>query len=210
MKIYSEYKNYQDYVDIQTETNKIKIGVTWVMPQEIESLCEYIVREVQLNNSSTNNHVMCHGARNGIEVEYFKKNLNDNWIVEGNDISETASDYGLYQWDMQDYNKDWKRKFNIQYTNSFDHVYEPRRTIKSFLGQCAVGGSVYIQWTDNLNNKPLPSDPLSISLEELEAMSKDYAQQVNILDTGMNRRVRYKDTGEILKNLHLYYIELKR
>ena len=114
MKIYSEYKNYQDYVDIQTETNKIKIGVTWVMPQEIESLCEYIVREVQLNNSSTNNHVMCHGARNGIEVEYFKKNLNDNWIVEGNDISETASDYGLYQWDMQDYNKDWKRKFNIK------------------------------------------------------------------------------------------------
>ena len=61
MKIYSEYKNYQDYVDIQTETNKIKIGVTWVIPQEIESLCEYIVREVQLNNSSTNNHVMCHG-----------------------------------------------------------------------------------------------------------------------------------------------------
>ena len=25
MKIYSEYKDYQEYVDIQTETNKAKI-----------------------------------------------------------------------------------------------------------------------------------------------------------------------------------------
>ena len=69
MKIYSEYKDYQEYVDIQTETNKAKIDVVWVMQEEIMSLCEY----VKDNYSDEIHNVMCHGARNGTEVRYFKE-----------------------------------------------------------------------------------------------------------------------------------------
>ena len=42
MKIYSEYKSYQEYVDIQTETNKEKIEVVWVMQEEVIQLSNYI------------------------------------------------------------------------------------------------------------------------------------------------------------------------
>lgn len=76
--------------------------------------------------------------------------------------------------------------------------------------QCTDDGSVFIQWTENLNNEPLASDPLSINLEELAEMCNDYASVVNTLDTGMNRTVRYKGTDEILRQLKIYYLELKR
>ena len=118
MKIYSEYKSYQEYVDIQTETNKEKIEVVWVMQEEVIQLSNYIVDKY----SDEIHYVMCHGARNGTEVKYFTESLPDNWIVEGNDISDTANAYGLHQWDMQYCYEGWKQKFTIQYTNSFEHV----------------------------------------------------------------------------------------
>ena len=222
MKIYSKYKDYQEYVDIQTETNKAKIDVVWVSEIEVEYICNYI-QSLPLSLAHKSNmysdemyNVMCHGARNGTEVTFFEKHLDDNWIVEGNDISETAFNHGLYQWDMQDYNEDWKQKFTIQYTNSFDHVYDPQKTINSFMKQCATGGSVFIQWTENLNNEPLPSDPLSINLEELVDMCSNSesrgrerdVQTVNILDSGMNRVVRKKNTNEEIKRYHIYWVEL--
>ena len=206
MKIYSEYKSYQEYVDIQTETNKEKIEVVWVMQEEVIQLSNYIVDKY----SDEIHYVMCHGARNGTEVKYFTESLPDNWIVEGNDISDTANAYGLHQWDMQYCYEGWKQKFTIQYTNSFDHVYDPQKTINSFMKQCATGGSVFIQWTENLNNEPIASDPLSISLSELSEMCYDYASKVNLMNPGMNRTVRYKDTNEILRQLKIYYLELKR
>ena len=205
MKIYSEYKSYQEYVDIQTETNKEKIEVVWVIEEEVIQLSNYIVDKY----SDEIHYVMCHGARNGTEVKYFTESLPDNWIVEGNDISDTANAYGLHQWDMQYCYEGWKQKFTIQYTNSFDHVYDPQKTINSFMKQCATGGSVFIQWTENLNNEPIASDPLSISLLELSEMCYDYASKVNLMNPGMNRTVRYKDTNEILRQLKIYYLELK-
>ena len=206
MKIYSEYKDYQEYVDIQTETNKAKIDVVWVSEIEVIQLYNYIANKY----SDEIHYVMCHGARNGTEVKYFTESLPNNWVVEGNDISETANAYELHQWDMQNYNEDWKQKFTIQYTNSFDHVYDPQKTLKTFMKQCTDDGSVFIQWTENLNNEPLASDPLSINLEELAEMCNDYASVVNTLDTGMNRTVRYKGTDEILREIKIYYLELKR
>ena len=212
MKIYSEYKSYQEYVDIQTETNKEKIEVVWVMQEEVIQLSNYIVDKY----SDEIHYVMCHGARNGTEVKYFTESLPDNWIVEGNDISDTANAYGLHQWDMQYCYEGWKQKFTIQYTNSFDHVYDPQKTINSFMKQCATGGSVFIQWTENLNNEPLPSDPLSINLEELVDMCSNSesrgrerdVQTVNILDSGMNRVVRKKNSNEEIKRYHIYWVEL--
>ena len=206
MKIYSEYKSYQEYVDIQTETNKEKIEVVWVMQEEVIQLSNYIVDKY----TDEIHYVMCHGARNGTEVKYFTESLPDNWIVEGNDISDTANAYGLHQWDMQYCYEGWKQKFTIQYTNSFDHVYDPRKTLKAFMKQCTDDGSVFIQWTENLNNEPIASDPLSISLLELSEMCYDYASVVNLMNPGMNRTVRYKDTNEILRQLKIYYLELKR
>ena len=212
MKIYSEYKSYQEYVDIQTETNKEKLQVVWVMQEEVIQLSNYIVDKY----SDEIHYVMCHGARNGTEVKYFTESLPDNWIVEGNDISDTANAYGLHQWDMQYCYEGSKQKFTIQYTNSFDHVYDPQKTINSFMKQCATGGSVFIQWTENLNNEPLPSDPLSINLEELVDMCSNSesrgrerdVQTVNILDSGMNRVVRKKNTNEEIKRYHIYWVEL--
>jgi sialic acid synthase SpsE len=76
--------------------------------------------------------------------------------------------------------------------------------------QCTHDGSVFIQWTENLNNKPLASDPLSMNLKELKEMCSNYASVVNVLDSGMNRVVRKKNTNEVLKRLRIYFVELKR
>ena len=79
MKIYSKYKDYQEYVDIQTETNKAKIDVVWVSEIEVEYICNY-VQSLPLSLAHKSNmysdemyNVMCHGARNGTEVTFFEK-----------------------------------------------------------------------------------------------------------------------------------------
>ena len=63
-KIY-KYKDYEEYVEWQTKTNKSKITWTFVREDVINKLSK-------LNPDAKN--IICHGTRNGTEQKHFLKN----------------------------------------------------------------------------------------------------------------------------------------
>ena len=91
MKVY-EYKDYDEYVEIQTEANKEKLGWFFVTPRVIKAILE---------DNPMVGSVLCHGTRGGAEQYEFQKYLPHAYVV-GTEISEHCRDVPMtVQWDMQ-------------------------------------------------------------------------------------------------------------
>lgn len=132
--------DYDAYVRIQTEGNRQKINNVWADEATIEMICSYL--------HSTRPKVrfgLCHGSRNGAEVRWFRKHSGAD--VVGTDISDTATDHGLIQWDFHDPREDWQGRFDFIYTNSHDHAYDPTKAFATWTSQLAPGGKLFVEHT---------------------------------------------------------------
>jgi len=158
MKIY-DYRSYDHYVKSQTEANLRKLHYIWVRKNTIEKIVE---------DNPKINSVLCHGTRNGKEQEYFKDLLPHAEII-GTEISHTAHDFPMtVQHDFHDPKEEWIHKFDIVYSNSFDHSHKPTICLQTWKNQLNENGSLYIEqgWSIN-DNKSCESDPLELTEEEL-------------------------------------------
>lgn len=150
--------NYNRYIKEQISENKRKIDWIWVTKEDIAYISKFITGKG-----------ICHGARNGFEVREFSKYTGK---VIGTDISDTASKYGLIQWDFHKTKKEWIRKFDFVYTNSFDHSYFPELAFRVFMNQLKKGGKCIIHTSVNMERllPDHPSDCFGASKEELIKM----------------------------------------
>jgi len=135
-----QYSSYEQYVSVQTEGNKRKIDQVWADEATIDVICDYVRKAIP--NAKRG---LCHGSRNGTEVKWFSDRLGID--VMGTDISDTASRFGLTQWDFHDENPDWKKAFDFVYTNSHDHAHDPQKAFTTWVGQLADGGKLFIEHT---------------------------------------------------------------
>ncbi len=88
--------------------------------------------------------VLCHGTRNAREQEYFKNLLPFAEII-GTEISYTAAEFPMTeQHDFHEPQDKWLNKFDIVYSNSFDHSYDPEKCINTWKDQLSSNGSLYI------------------------------------------------------------------
>lgn len=152
-----EYKDYDDYVDAQTAANKRKLGwqfkkedhVQWIKQKKLEA-----------------NNIICHGTRNGGEQKIFKKYYPDAYII-GTEISETAAQFEMtVQHDFAVQKPEWIGKFDILYSNAFDHSFEPTKTIETWKEQLSSDGKMFIEWYEYHNSTSSPSDPVSGTTNE--------------------------------------------
>lgn len=171
MKIY-EYKNYSDYVEAQTEANKRKIKLVWSDQKVINK--SKIYKPVADN-------ILCHGVRNGSELEMFR-NLYNSANIIGTEISETASKFpNVIQHDFQDVKKEWIGKFDIVYSNSFDHAIRPESTITAWSNQLKNNGVIIVELMIGNENRSKRSDPLEISQKEfIELVDKANLSVIDI------------------------------
>lgn len=89
---------------------------------------------------------ICHGARNGWEVEWFSRTL--GCPVIGTDISETAKEVAnLVQHDFHDVRDEWIGRFSFVYSNSLDQAFDPRKALDAWAGQLTPDGRIYIEHT---------------------------------------------------------------
>ena len=158
MKIY-KYDNYQAYVEAQTEANVRKLDWIWVEESTISN-----IKKLQ----PIANKILCHGTRNAAEQKFFKKYYPDADIL-GTEISHTAENFPMtVQHDFHDIREEWINKFDIIYSNSFDHSYDPERSLRTWKDQLSTNGNLYIEHgfrpQENVSKK---SDPLQIFPEEL-------------------------------------------
>ncbi|MCU4651310.1 hypothetical protein N8I71_00580 [Roseibacterium sp. SDUM158016] len=131
---------YAQYRDVQIQHNKRKLSSVWADEKTLGAIA------ADLRAHGLGATGVCHGARNGYEVEWFRRELQGDVI--GTDISETATDFpNMHVWDFQDENPDWAGKFDFVYTNSLDQAMEPQRALSSWARQLTPKGRIYIEHT---------------------------------------------------------------
>jgi hypothetical protein len=167
MKIF-EYKNYTEYINCQRDGYERKKERIWTIKENIKYLCDTTLRGKYLRNDSGRG--LCHGVRTGKEVEWFIEYL-PGWDIIGSEIGNTNSNY-IVQWDFNKENPVWKNKFDFIYSNSFDHSYDLKSTIKVWIQQLKINGLLILEWdkrqehTGEIGKRVNKTDPVSIKLDE--------------------------------------------
>jgi hypothetical protein len=158
MKIY-KYKDYNDYITEQIIANKKKIKNVWVS--------DGTIHKIFTKHGSAHN-ILCHGTRNGKEQELFNKYFPEANII-GTEISDTATQFkNTIQHDFHEIKREWINKFDIVYSNSWDHSYDPEKSLETWMGQLNENGKLYLeQALDPSDNESRKSDPLEIYHDEI-------------------------------------------
>lgn len=153
MKIF-QYKDYNDYVNAQTEANVRKIKNVWVAENTIQK-----IKTIQ----PTAAVILCHGTRNGAELKMFANRYNAE--MTGTEISHTASQFAnTIQHDFHDELPSHTGRCDIVYSNSFDHSYDPQKCIKTWVNQLNETGLLFVELIPPTKEKK--SDPVQISDDE--------------------------------------------
>lgn len=159
MKIY-KYENYEDYVAAQTEANVRKISNVWVRRSTIEK-----IHSIQPFAS----YILCHGTRNAKEQRLFRE-LYPTAEILGTEISSTAEQFPMTV--QHDFHEPLKGSWDIVYSNSFDHSYDPEKALRNWKSQLSADGALYLDYSfSEVDNRARRSDPLQISTEELIELS---------------------------------------
>jgi trans-aconitate methyltransferase len=160
-----QYKDYKDYRECQISINKEKLH--WVFAHE--STMEYISSRSEGVGGRREN-ILCHGSRNGTELKYFRKYYPNANII-GTDISPTAKKFnGMVEWDFHNVNDEWRGKFDIVYSNSFDHSFDPMKALETWTEQLKPNGILCVEMMIEFHNKSSWADPLQLNLSEYEDM----------------------------------------
>lgn len=170
MKIY-QYKNYKEYKKIQTEANIKKISNVWIN--------EDTVRKIKLHKKNAES-ILCHGVRNAKELVFFEKYYPSAKIL-GTEISYTANQFkNVVEWDFHQVNDKWINHFDIVYSNSWDHSYDPIKSLNTWKDQLNENGYMFLEHGFGENeNKSKPTDPLEINDSEIINLINDSNLKLN-------------------------------
>tara|TARA_Y100001954_G_scaffold238463_1_gene306194 strand:+ start:153 stop:728 length:576 start_codon:yes stop_codon:yes gene_type:complete len=158
MKLW-KYKNYEEYVRVQTEGNISKLKNVWADQKVFDIIAKY---------KPDAKDIICHGTRNGAELDMFKKAIPSLYYIVGTEISHTAKQFpNTIQHDFHEQIASYVNKFDIVYSNSLDHSYDPFKALKTWTDQVNKDGMLCIELATGAENKMRELDPLEISPKEL-------------------------------------------
>lgn len=158
MKLW-KYKDYEEYVRVQTEGNVSKIKNVWADQKVFDIIANY---------KPDAKDIICHGTRNGAELDMFKKAIPSLYYIVGTEISHTAKQFpNTIQHDFHEQIQSYVGKFDIVYSNSLDHSYDPYKALKTWTDQLNKNGMLCIELATGAENKMRELDPLEISPKEL-------------------------------------------
>ena len=187
MKLY-KFEDYEHYKQEQIKANVRKLDWTWIQEDTISKI---------KNFKPNANKILCHGVRNAKELEFFRKRYVGSEII-GTEISHTAKQFkNVVEWDFHEVNEQWKNNFDIVYSNSWDHSYDPIKSLKAWGGQLSQDGLMFVEHgCDEKDNKSRASDPLEIQHNEIVEMINNAGLKLleNFMtkaqkDNGANARV---------------------
>jgi hypothetical protein len=139
------FTSREEYAQIQIKTNQAKLNKVWVKDQQLETLAAYITEHI-----SRPTFGICHGARNGHEVNWLARNLKHPVI--GTDISPTANQFpNMRQWDFHEIVPEWTGRAAWIYTNSLDHSYDPAKALKAWADSLRPDGMIFLHWSPEHN-----------------------------------------------------------
>src|SRR3989344_1068577 len=158
-----KYSSYEEYVRVQTVTNLQKEDWIWTSEKNIGPLGEYIRKMIPDSKFG-----ICHGVRNGTELEWFAKYTGAKVI--GTEISPSANKYkNVIQWDFHEPNPEWVGKADFVYTNALDHAYNPEKAVDTWMAQLKPGGICIIDLCHKSNVSKM-TDPFGASFRQYKKL----------------------------------------
>jgi hypothetical protein len=141
----NSFPDYESYRRLQQEGNERKLHLVYAREQIIVDIARYAERRLGRVNS-----VLCHGTRNGTELKWFKNALSGHSTVLGTEISSTATQFpDTIQWDFHDMKPEWEGAWDVIYTNSWDHAFDPKRAFRTWLRCLSPKGLLFLEHSKN-------------------------------------------------------------
>ena len=188
MKSY-KYKSYDQYVSEQIKANEIKNEKRWVRSDDILFLSGFIF------NLMTPELGLCMGSKNGYEQRFFMTYLPGCQVI-GFEIGKSTDEVNTIQWDFNRTYKKFIGKVDFIYSNSFDHVYDPKKTLGIWLSYLNDTGILILEHTIKHTGTPTKIDPVKFGKRGIIKLLKKIDDDKwyvsdnlrgpyeNILDTG--------------------------
>ena len=188
MKIY-KYSSHEEYVDIQTKANIRKLNNVWVDKETISKIYEMAPIAA---------FILCHGTRNAAEQKYFKHFYPYAEII-GTEISHTASKFEMtIQHDFHEIKEEWINKFDIIYSNSFDHSYDPVKSLTTWKNQLSDNGSIFVETGIGKDNKSSAVDPLELNNNDMSNIASSIGMKI-VFQHNIDSKLGYKSILNVLK-----------
>lgn len=142
------FVNYRSYLNAQLNTVKRRGIGPYFSDAEITNISKWLTdRKLQPKS------IICHGARCGSEIDSFLKIYPEARAI-GTDLfpkrgkaSHWNTQSEVIKHDFMEQRKDWIGAFDVIYSNSLDHAYDPFRCISTWLDQLSANGKLFVQWT---------------------------------------------------------------
>lgn len=180
MKSY-EYKDYKHYKEEQIAANHRKLSWNFTGKSHIA--------EIKKRKSDASN-IICHGTRRGGEQLEFLKFYPNAYVI-GTEISDTATQFpNTVEHDFNVQKEEWIEKFDVIYSNAFDHSFDPNITIEVWKQQLAKYGIMYLAWPEKHNSKSTSVDPLSGKKDDFISFLQQHSLQVEV--TGISELLECK------------------
>jgi hypothetical protein len=132
--------DYEAYRTAQNIGNRVKLQHVYTKPDVIDAIARHA-----RDNAAAVTGILCHGTRNGAEIAWFAERF-PKAAALGTDIADSATMFqNTIQWDFHDMRDDWRGRWSIVYSNSWDHAMEPRRAFRAWSDSLAAGGILYLE-----------------------------------------------------------------
>tara|TARA_R110002020_G_scaffold59538_3_gene162241 strand:+ start:5502 stop:6092 length:591 start_codon:yes stop_codon:yes gene_type:complete len=167
-----EYKNYEEYVECQIKRHKAKsyYHMTQRYYEEIFLKFEkYFTLDPKIQT------IIAQGVRNDFEVDAISS-INSGVEVYGTDINYENTYKNIFKLDFNKCPKGWNKKFDLLFSNSFDHTPAPDLTLKEWKRITKKYMLIHFQYSEEASWH----DPLALtSFDEIENLCKK--QDLDIL-----------------------------
>jgi SAM-dependent methyltransferase len=180
------FRTLADYRAAQVATNARKLSNVFACEAELQAIAADMLEHVRPSSG------ICHGARNGWEVETLRNLLGCD--VVGTDIAPTAADYGLIQMDFHTLPDGWAGRFDFVYSNSLDHAHDPATAVANWVRSLRFGGRLYLSHCRNSERAQNLADCYGASLAEYEALVRGCCQHAKTIWLGNQRNA---DGGKV-------------
>lgn len=170
------FRDLASYRAAQIATNARKISHVFACEDELQAIAADLQTHVRPASG------ICHGARNGCEVETLRNLLGCD--VQGTDIAPTAADYGLIQLDYHTLPTGWEGCFDFVYSNSLDHAYAAAKAIDAWSRSLRIGGRLYVSHCRNCESAQNEADCFGATLREYCELVSSACQYIKTIWLG--------------------------
>lgn len=142
-----EFATYQEYFDAQVTLTRHKLAKAGRSKVFTSPAVACAIHRFLESHGKRAGDCLCHGVRTGLELDLFESILGGSWI--GTEITpELCDERWLYHWDFSQPRPEWLGRFDLVYSNSFDHSRTPEATAAVWLNQLNSQGTLFVEWTE--------------------------------------------------------------